>query len=219
MQRDFIQNIHKSTKRDYLFRVRDGQKAKYSKIAKEYGFEYWDGDRRYCYGGYHYDGRWKQVAEAIIATYNLNTNSKVLDVGCGKGFLLYEIYKLVPGIQISGFDISDYALKNAPEEIKPYLFLHKAQDTYPYEDNYFDLIISINVLHNLYIFDFKKAIKEIQRVGKLAYVVMDSYRNEEEKDNLLNWQMTCELFFTPEEWIFLFEEYGYTGDWEFIFFE
>lgn len=219
MQRFFLQDIHKKTKRDYLFRVRDGQRAKYAKIAKEYGYEYWDGDRRYCYGGYHYDGRWKVVAERLIDAYGLNNTSKVLDVGCGKGFLLYEIYRLIPAVTICGFDISEYALNHVPDDIKPFVFKYRAEDIYPYEDKYFDLVISVNVLHNLYIYDFKKAIQEIERVSKSAYIVMDSYRTEEEKDNLLNWQMTCELFFTPKEWLFLFEEYKYSGDWEFIFFE
>ena len=216
---DFIQEIHKKTKRDYLFRVRDGKKAQYAMVAKEFGFDYWDGDRVYCYGGYYYDGRWRTVAEKMAEVYNLTESSKVLDVGCGKGFMLYEFTKILPGIEVVGFDISHYAIDNSIKDIKNRLFVYKAQDPLPFEENYFDLVLSINVLHNLYIYDFKRAIQNIERVGQHKYIALDSYRNEIEKDNLLNWQTTCELFFTPEEWEFLFKEYGYTGDWEFIFFE
>ena len=66
----------------------------------------------------------------------------------------------------------------------------------------------------------KKALKEIMRVSRgKSYIVMESYRTEEEKANLLYWQLTCECFFTPAEWEWLFKEFGYTGDYSFIFFE
>src|SRR3990170_1690395 len=146
-------------------------------------------------------------------------NAKKLDVGCGKGFLLYEFKKLLPNCSITGFDISEYGLKNAKEEIKENLFQYKAQDVYPFGNNAFDLVISITTLHNLHVFELKTAIKEIERVGENKYIVVEGYRNEDELFNLECWALTCESFFKQQEWIWLFHELGYTGDYEFIYFE
>ena len=187
--------------------------------AREYEFDYWDGDRRYGYGGYKYDGRWEIVARDLIKEYNLKDGCKILDVGCGKGYLLYELKKLLPNANIVGFDISKYAIKNAKEEIKESLFVYDARDIYPFGDNEFDLVISLNTLHNLKIYDLKTALGEIDRVGKNGYIVTEAYRNEKELFNLECWALTCESFFRPDEWIWLFEEFGYNGDYEFIYFE
>ena len=91
-----------------------------------------------------YDGRWKPVAKRLIADYNLNDTCSILDIGCGKGFLLYELKQLLPNARISGFDISEYALANAREEIRKNLFRHQAQDPLPFKDHEFDLVISLN---------------------------------------------------------------------------
>jgi len=216
---DFISIIHKSTARDYVARVTQHDKAECAEIAKRFDRDYWDGDRQYGYGGYRYDGRWRAVAEAMAEHYQLKPGQRILDVGCGKGFLLYEFTQAVPGIEVAGLDISEYALDNAKPEIKPFLRQGLAQDL-PYEDNSFDLVYSITTLHNLYIYDLKKAIQEIERVSKgNSHIAVESYRNENEKANLLYWQLTCECFFTPEEWQWLYAEYGYTGDYSFIYFE
>lgn len=188
-------------------------------VAKQYGKDYWDGDRKYGYGGYKYDGRWEGVARQLIDFYQLKNDSKILDVGCGKGFLLYELKKLLPLAKITGFDISQYAIDNAKEEIKPDLFVHKAQDRYPFKDKEFNLVISITTLHNLEIPQLKTALREVERVGKNKYLVVESYRNEEELFNLQCWALTCQTFLSAEEWVWLFKEFGYTGDYEFIFFE
>jgi ubiquinone/menaquinone biosynthesis C-methylase UbiE len=188
--------------------------------AKEYEFDYWDGDRRYGYGGYKYlPGRWAPVAEALIENYNLTNSSKVLDVGCGKGYLLYEMKLLLPNLKITGFDISKHGLANAKEEIKDSLIIHRAQDVYKYEENEFDLVISLGCVHNLHIFDLGTALNEIERVGMQSYIMVESYRNEQELFNLQCWALTCESFFDNEEWIWIFEHFGYTGDYEFIYFE
>jgi ubiquinone/menaquinone biosynthesis C-methylase UbiE len=187
--------------------------------AKEYGYDYWDGDRRFGYGGYKYDGRWKEIAQEMIDLYNLTNQSKVLDVGCGKAFLLYELTQILPGIQILGFDISEYGIGDAKEEIRQYLYQAKAQDKYDYKDNEFDLVISLGTLHNLTVYELKAALREIERVGKQKYVMMESYRNNQELFNLECWALTCESFFRSDEWTWLFSEFGYTGDYEFIYFE
>ena len=214
---DFLSSIHKRTTRDYLGRVNEGSKAEYARLAKQFGKDYWDGSRSTGYGGYHYDGRWEAVADQFIDYYKLKPGDKVLDVGCGKGFLVFELFK--KGLDVYGLDISEYAIQNAKEEVRSRLKVGVA-DTLPYEDQKFDLVYSINTLHNLYCYNLKSALKEIQRVGnKHRYICVESYRNEEEKVNLLYWQLTCEMFCTPEEWEWWFSEAGYTGDYSFIFFE
>jgi ubiquinone/menaquinone biosynthesis C-methylase UbiE len=215
---DIITPLHKQTKRDYIGRMMD-DKIACSEIARKYDRDYWDGDRRYGYGGYHYDGRWKTVAERLIKQYALTANAKILDVGCGKGFLLYEFKKLLPNAIVKGFDISEYAIKNSKEEIRENLFMHRAQDVYPFKDKEFDLVISITTLHNLCINELKQALQEMERVGKNKYMTTESYRNEKELFNLQCWALTCESFFRPQEWIWLFNEFGYRGDYEFIYFE
>ncbi len=210
--------LHKKTQRKYIDRMVD-KKIHCMQKAKEYEFDYWDGDRRYGYGGYKYDGRWEPIAKDLIEEYNLSNDSKILDVGCGKAFLLYELKKLLPKIKIKGFDISKYGLSEAKDEVKDELFIHKAQDIYPFDDDEFDLVISLGTLHNLKIYELKKALLVIERVGKNKFIMVEAYRNEEELFNLQCWALTCESFFRPDEWTWLYEEYGYTGDYEFIYFE
>ena len=217
--KNFISKLHNSTKRDYVSRMTDN-KVHCMKISKKYDKEYWDGKRRFGYGGYKYiPNRWTNVAKSLIKNYKLNNNSSILDVGCGKAFLLYEIKKLLPKIKICGFDISKYGLNSSKKEIKKFLFVHKAQDKYPFKNKQFDLVISLGCLHNLKIFEIKKALNEIQRVGKKSYVMLESYRNEKELFNLQCWALTCESFFDQEEWIWIYKEFGYTGDYEFIYFK
>jgi protein-L-isoaspartate(D-aspartate) O-methyltransferase len=219
---DFISVVHKSTKRDYLARVNDPEfpKAKAAELAKKWGFDYWDGDRRINYGGYRYiEGRWEKVAKAMADHYGIKPRNKILDVGCGKGFLLYDFAKVVPGVEIYGVDVSEYAIENAKEEIRDQLLVGNAASL-PYPDKHFDLVYSLNTLHNLHNYDLDKALREIERVGKRhKYICVESYRNEVEKANLLYWQVTCEAFCTPEEWEWWFRQTGYKGDHSFVFFE
>ena len=217
--RNFVTPLHQATKRDYLARMVD-DKVHCMKVAKEYGPDYWDGDRRYGYGGYSYmPGRWKPVAEALIQTYRLVAGSKVLDVGCGKGFLLHEMLLLEPELLVTGFDISEYGIKGSTDLVRPHLFLHQAQEPYPFADQEFDLVLSLGTLHNLRLFELKAALLQIERVGKQGYVMLESYRNEQELFNLQCWALTCESFFDEEEWIWLYKHFGYSGDYEFIYFE
>ena len=210
--------LHKKTSRKYIDRMLD-DKITCMQKSKEYGYDYWDGDRRFGYGGYKYDGRWKEIAEDFIMQYSLTDKSKVLDVGCGKAFLIYEMKQLLPGIEVCGFDSSEYAIANAKDEIKEYLSIAKAQDKYAYENNEFDLVLSLGTLHNLAIFDLKSAVCEIQRVGKKQFIMVESYRDEAELFNLQCWALTCESFFKPQEWTWMYDEWNYTGDYEFIYFE
>jgi len=155
----------------------------------------------------------------LIDIYDLKPDSKILDVGCGKAYLLYELKQLLPDAEIVGFDISRHGINDAKKEMKENLFFYKAQDKYPWGDNYFDLVISIGCLHNLRIFELENAVKEIDRTGKNKYIMVESYRNELEQFNLQCWALTAESFFDTAEWIWLYNHFGYTGDYEFIFFE
>ncbi len=218
---DFLSAVHKSTTRDYLARVNEPEypKAKAAVLAKKWDVDYWDGDRRICYGGYRYmEGRWEKVARAMAEHYGLKAGDKVLDVGCGKGFLMFDFTKVVPGIEIYGLDISPYAKENAKEEIKDRITIGNAT-ALPWKDGEFDFVYSLTTLHNLHNYDLDKALREMERVGKKKYLCVESYRNEAEKANLLYWQVTCEAFCTPEEWDWWFKTTGYTGDHSLIYFE
>lgn len=216
---DFLSALHKRTKRDYLGRVNEAPKAESAKVAKQFGADYWDGDRRFGYGGYKYDGRYRTVAEAMARHYGLKPGDSILDVGCGKGFYLYEFTQAVPGVKVKGIDISRHAIENAKPEVREFLEVGSATKL-PFPDKSFDLVLSVTTLHNLYCYDLDKALREIERVGKRnKYVVVESYRNEEEKANLLYWQLTCEMFCTPKEWEWWFKQCGYSGDYSFIYFE
>ena len=218
-QIDFLAKYQSATKRDYVARVVEHDKAECATVAKRWGEEYWDGARQYGYGGYKYDGRWLPIAQDIASRYGLKAGDKILDVGCGKAFLLYEFTRAVPGVEIAGLDISAYGIAHSKEETR--LFLREGSCTkLPYPDQSFDFVYSINTFHNLKVDDLKAALQEVERVGRnRKWICVESYRNEREKVNLLYWQLTCMSFYMPEEWVWLYRQWGYTGDYGFIFFE
>jgi len=215
---NLITPLHKRTQRNYIGRMMD-EKIQCMLKAREYEFDYWDGDRRFGYGGYKYDGRWKPVAEKLIALYGLQPNACILDVGCGKAHLLQELKLLLPNAEIHGFDVSRHGIADAPEGVRDRLFRYRAQDPYPWGNQHFDLVISLGCLHNLKIFELKTALGEIERVGRNKFVLVESYRNEAELFNLQCWALTAEAFHDTASWIWLYQHFGYTGDYEFIYFE
>lgn len=217
--KNFVSLIHKSTTRDYLARVNEVDKAWAAEKAIQYGYDYWDGDRLTGYGGYVYDGRWRTVADAMVEAYGIKPGDRILDVGAGKAFLLYDFTQAVPGVEVAGIDISRYAIDNSIEAVRDIL-VEGSAESLPWPDDYFDLVISINTLHNLYLHQLFPAFEEIERVSRgNKYVCVESYRNEREKVNLMYWQLTCRQFNTPEEWQFVFDRTGYSGDHELIYFE
>lgn len=217
--RNIVTSNHLKTSRDYLPRM-NNKKVDCMKIARKYDFNYWDGKRKFGYGGYKYiPSYWATVAKKIIKTYNLNSKSKILDAGCGKGFLLYEIKMIIPNITIHGFDISKYAIKNSKKEIKPFLNVHSLEKKTKFKTNYFDLVLSIGCLHNLHIYNLEKAIKEIGRISKKSYIMVESYNNLKQLFNLQCWALTANIFLSKKEWIYLLKKFNFKGDLEFIYFD
>ena len=181
-------------------------------IARRFDKEFFDGDRKNGYGGYYYNSKfWSEVVKDLNNFYKLKNGSKILDIGCGKGFMLFDFMKLNPNFVLEGIDISDYAITNAVPEVKKFLKVGDAKSL-PYEDNSFDLVISINTTHNLEINQCKKALSEMERVSrKDKYLIVDAYSNEIEKDRIFAWNLTAKTILSTNEWINLFEEASYTG--------
>ena len=213
----FFQAMHGSTKRDYLARMTD-DKVHCMNVARRYDESFFDGERRYGFGGYRYDGRWLPFAEKLAAHFGLEPGARILEAGCGKGYLLYEFLRAVPGCSVAGFDISGYAVANGKPEIRGQMLAHDAAEPWPYADKSFDLAISVATLHNLPLYSLKFALGELGRVARRAYVCVESYRDTAELFALQCWALTAESFFSDDEWRWLFKEFGYRGDYEFIHF-
>lgn len=181
------------------------------KISRKYGKQYFDGNRKYGYGGYKYDGRWKSVAKEIIKKYKLKKYSKILDIGCAKGFLVKDLVDL--NMDAYGIDISKYAIKNCHSDVVGRLSVLNAKELY-FQNNSFDFVISLNTLHNLTKKECLQALKEINKVSKgKSFIQVDSYRNLKEKKLFMNWVLTAKFHDYPKQWIKLFKEAGYTGDY------
>lgn len=181
--------------------------------ARLFGHAYFDGARDTGYGGYRYDGRWVPVAKDIVRHFGLKPGDRVLDVGCAKGFLVKDLMAICPGLEVFGLDISEYALMHCEPEVVGRLHLGSAKSL-PFPDNSFDAVLSINTLHNLERGDVLKALGEIQRLsGGRAYVVVDSFFNEEQRALFESWVLTAKFYDYPDVWRRVFEEAGYAGDY------
>lgn len=183
-------------------------------IGRRFDFDYFDGDRNHGYGGFTYQSRfWKPVVPDIVSHFNLTSESKVLDVGCAKGFFLHDLQELLPGININGIDISSYAIQNAIETVKGKVMVSDAR-ILEFADNSFDFVMSINTIHNLNREDCAQSLREIQRVsGGRAFITVDAYRDEREKERMEAWNLTALTMMSVEEWKVLFAEVGYDGDY------
>jgi|TARA_B110000881_G_C18573941_1_gene517316 ubiquinone/menaquinone biosynthesis C-methylase UbiE len=183
------------------------------RLARKFGYDFFDGDRKNGYGGYYYNPRfWNKVVKDFIKFYKLNNKSKILDIGCGKGFMLHDFKQAIPKSTVRGIDISSYAINNSLLSVKEYLKVGNAKKLV-FPDNYFDLSISITTLHNLNINDFKKSINEIKRVSKKSFITVDSYKNELEKKRMDAWNLTAQTYMHRKDWIKLFKEINYNGDY------
>jgi len=213
---NLITKNHKNTSRNYFERM-NKSKIKNIKESVKFSKNYWDGNRKYGYGGYYYDGRWKEIAKKIIKKYKLNNKSKIIDLGCGKGFLLKDIKDLLPNIYVIGLDISSYAIKNRVDK-KIRIIKKDMRKKLPFKYKEFDLALSINCVHNYDFIELNKTIPEIIRVSKKQYISTESYRNFKEMINLQCWALTCKSFFSKKEWKYLFNKFNYKGDLELIYF-
>ena len=182
-------------------------------IARKFGKEFFDGDRKYGYGGFNYNPRyWSQVVLTFKDFWKIKEGDSLLDIGCAKGFMIYDFYRQIEGIKLKGIDISNYAIENSHEEIKKFLSVADAKSL-PFDDGSFDHVISINTIHNLDIDDCIKAIKEIIRVSKKnTFITVDAFKSDEEKKRMFDWNLTAKTILSVDEWKNLFKEIGYEGD-------
>ena len=183
-------------------------------VARRFGKEFFDGERRHGYGGFNYMPRfWQPVIPTFQSHWGLTEKSSVLDVGCAKGFMMHDMAELIPGITVKGVDVSAYAIENAIEDMRPHVQVADAREL-PFEDNSFDVVISINTVHNLDREDCATALREISRIArKGAYITVDAYRDDNEKDRMFKWNLTAKTIMSVDEWIAFFDEVGYDGDY------
>ena len=183
-------------------------------VAREFGREFFDGDRNHGYGGFNYMPRfWQPVIPTFKEYWNLTPDSSLLDVGCAKGFMLHDLTTLIPGITVKGVDISEYAIDNVMENMKPHTQVANAMHL-PFADDAFDVVISINTVHNLDLNECGKALQEIERVSRgKSFITVDAYRNEEEEERMYAWNLTAKTIMSVDEWIKFFKEVNYNGDY------
>ena len=183
------------------------------KVAREFGEQFFDGDRKFGYGGLSYNPKyWELVMRDFVEHYKLKPNAKILDVGCAKGYMLYDLKRQFPQMQICGIDISNYAIENSHPEVKDYLQVGNAKNL-EFEDNYFDLVISINTIHNLELEDCIASIKEISRVSKFnSFLTVDAFNSDEEKERMFKWNLTAKTIKSVSDWKETFKKIGYEGD-------
>lgn len=200
-------------KRDLSARL-EAKSEESRSIGRKFGFDYFDGDRNHGYGGFTYQSRfWQPVIPDIVTRYSLSSTSRVLDVGCAKGFLIHDLCEAVSGIHAEGIDISEYAVTNAKETVKDKVKVGDARSL-NFPDDSFDFVISINTIHNLNRDDCAVALQEIERVSRGAsFITVDAYRNAEEQQRMEAWNLTALTMMSTEEWVTFFTEVGYTGDY------
>jgi len=194
-------------------KARMAHKEDNRRIALQFGKEYFDGTREQGYGGYRYDGRWIPIAEDMVKHFGLKQGDRVLDVGCGKGFLVKDLMKVCPGLEVFGLDISEYAVLHCEPEVVGRLHVGNAMQL-PFPDKSFDAVIAINTVHNLERAGCVEALKEIERVSRgKSYVQVDAYRSEEERQIFEDWMLTARTYGKPSDWEKILHEAGYTGDY------
>ncbi len=216
MSPNFLDLMYKYPKATNRLSERNNPSESDKLIAKKFGQEFFDGDRKYGYGGFSYNPKyWTETVKLFIERYNLNESSSILDVGCGKGFMLVDFLKAIPSLKVSGIDISNYAIENSHELVRNQLKVANCLNL-PFADKSFDLVISINTIHNLDVQGCIKSIQEIERVKKkYSYIVVDGWNTLQEEQELKSWVLTAVTLLQTSEWENLFRKAGYTGDYSF----
>ena len=183
-------------------------------IARKFGKEFFDGNRSHGYGGFSYNPKfWSPVVPTLKEYFSLSSNTSLLDVGCAKGFMLNDIAKAIEGISLKGIDISEYAIANSIEGMRQNLVVANAKDL-PFDNNSFDVVISINTVHNLEKDELAQALQEIERVSKdKSFITVDAYNSEAEKQRMYAWNLTAKTIMSVDEWVSFFNDVGYTGDY------
>ena len=214
----FIDSVHSKSLRDYVGRMQKN-KVENMTLARKFGVEFFDGHRDCGYGGYSYIPGWfTPLIDQLIERYNLNNRSRVLDVGCGKGFFLHELTRSLPGISVQGFDISEYGISNCVGELSDSLFVHDASDPFPFNDQEFDLVVSLGTLHNLTQQGLDSSLSEIKRVALDGYIVVDAFDDEGSLFNLECWALTATIFFSADDWRYVFKRSGFDFDFDFLYY-
>ena len=127
--------------------------------------------------------------------------------------MMHDFKEMIPGIRVEGIDISKYAIANCIDTVKEDVKVANANNL-PYGDNSFDVVISINTVHNLDLDNCAKALQEIERVSKgKSFITVDAYRNDEEKEKMYAWNLTAKTIMSVNEWIKFFKEINYSGDY------
>jgi len=184
-------------------------------VATERGYDFFDGDRCYGYGGYRYDGRWIPIVENMCCTYELDSSSKVLQIGSEKGFLLHDFLIVRPGIQVTGVEASSYARKNTMKEVQSFVVDAPYVDL-PFAEGTFDFVLALGPIYTLNLEDAIRCLKEIQRVGRgKSFVTLGSYMYEEDYWLFRHWTLLGTTILQPDEWKAVLEHVGYTGDYKF----
>ena len=183
-------------------------------IARQFGKEFFDGDRRHGYGGFSYFPRfWQPVIPTFQEHFGLTADSSLLDVGCAKGFMMHDLAELIPGITVKGTDISEYAIEHTIEDMRQHVQVADAQNL-PFPDDSFDVVISVNTIHNLNRDGCAQALREIERVSEgKSFVTVDAYRNDVDRDRMVAWNLTAKTMMSTDQWIDFFDEVGFTGDY------
>lgn len=212
MEIDLLKNYPKS-QRDTKTRLQR-KTEQVRAVARQFGRDFFDGDRQYGYGGFSYHPRfWQPVVPDLVEHFQLKNNFSVLDIGCAKGFFLYDVQQAYPAAEVFGVDVSAYAVGNAKQEVKGRLQVACASRL-PFPDNAFDLVISVNTVHNLEQNLCGRALQEIVRVSKgPAFISVDAYRDETEKERMFAWNLTARTIMHVDEWRKFFSAVGYTGDY------
>lgn len=193
--------------------ARRANKERNRALALKFDVEYFDGARETGYGGYRYDGRWVPVARRLVERYGLKPGDRVLDVGCAKGFLMADLAAAVPGLEVWGIDISAYAVANAHGRMGRRMVRGDCA-ALPFADGAFACAVAINTIHNLDRAGCLSALREIERIAHgRAFVQVDAYRGPDEYQAFVDWMLTARTYLTPEGWLALFDQAGYTGDY------
>lgn len=189
-------------------------------VARRFDESFFDGDRVHGYGGYNYHPRfWQGTVKRLRDYYCLPEDASILDVGCAKGFMLHDFKELMPESNLRGIDISEYAISNAMDVVTNGIGVGDAREL-QFPDNCFDLVVSINTIHNLNLEDCKKSLREIQRVTKRnAFITVDAWYTDEGRQSFLDWNLTALTYMHADDWKVLFNEVAYGGDYYWFFAE